>query len=97
MTRRAAALVLVLPFLVLMWSNAPQAAAQQAPADKIVGGPFTVNVGPKAATVVWVVQTGETSIGTEPGKMNKTSPVLRAETMVFPSLKAGIKPSDAYR
>ena len=89
MTRRAAALVLVLPFLVLMWSNAPQAAAQQAPADKIVGGPFTVNVGPKAATVVWVVQTGETSIGTEPGKMNKTSPVLRAETMVFPSLKAG--------
>ena len=74
MTRRIAPLLVVLPLLVLMSSEAPHAAAQQATGEKIVGGPFAVNVGPKAATVVWVVQTGETSIGTEPGKMNKTLP-----------------------
>ncbi len=89
MTRRTAPLLLILPLVILIWSVSPRATAQQASGDKIVGGPYAVNVGPKAATVVWVVQTGETSLGTQPGKLDKTSPVLHAETMVFPGLKPG--------
>ena len=88
MTRRAAPLF-VLPLLVLMCSEGPHATAQQASGEKIVGGPYAVNVGSKAATVIWVVQTGEASIGTQPGKLDRTSPVLRAHSMVFPGLKAG--------
>jgi hypothetical protein len=57
--------------------------------EKIIGGPYVVNVGPKAATVMWVVQTGEATLGTEPGKADKTAPTLRAERILFTGLKAG--------
>jgi hypothetical protein len=89
MRRRVAPLLAVLPLLVLMWSGGQHAAAQQASAEKIVGGPYAVNVGAKTATVIWIVQTGEASIGTQPGKLDKTTPVLHAESMVFPGLKPG--------
>jgi hypothetical protein len=36
--------------------------AQSAPPEKVVGGPYVVNVGPRSATVMWVVQTGEASL-----------------------------------
>ncbi len=58
-------------------------------ADKLVGGPFVVHVGPRSATVVWIVETGAASLGTEPGKAEKTVPVLRAEKVTYTGLKPG--------
>ena len=63
--------------------------AQSAPSEKVVGGPYVVNVGPRSATVMWVVQTGEASLGIEPNKADKTAPVLRAQKTAFLGLKPG--------
>jgi hypothetical protein len=38
---------------------------------------------------MWVVQTGEASLGTEPNKADKTAPVLRAQKAAFLGLKPG--------
>jgi hypothetical protein len=38
---------------------------------------------------MWVVQTGEASLGTEPNKADKTAPVLRAQKTAFLGLKPG--------
>ncbi|MBZ5609735.1 MAG: metallophosphoesterase [Acidobacteriia bacterium] len=57
--------------------------------DKLVGGPYVVNVGPRTATVVWVVQTGEVSLRPEAGTAEKTAPVLRAEKVSFTGLEPG--------
>ena len=35
--------------------------------EKVVGGPYVVNVRQRTATVEWVVQTTEVSLGKEPG------------------------------
>ncbi|HEV2690947.1 MAG TPA: hypothetical protein VGV35_20465, partial [Bryobacteraceae bacterium] len=58
-------------------------------ADKIVGGPLVVNVTPSAATVVWVVQSGEAKIWTAAGSADRTAPALRAENSSFTGLKPG--------
>jgi acid phosphatase type 7 len=57
--------------------------------EKLVGGPYVVNVGQRSATVAWVVETGQVSLGTAPGKAEKTSPVLRAEKVSFTGLEPG--------
>ena len=76
--------------LALIAGGAPRSAfAQSAPSEKVVGGPYVVNVGPRSATVMWVVQTGEASLGTEPNKADKTAPVLRAQKAAFLGLKPG--------
>jgi len=67
---------------------APPAPAQ-AVTQKIVGGPYTVSVGQRSATVMWLVQTGEASIGAEPGTADKTAPVLHVEKTSFVGLKRG--------
>jgi len=61
-------------------------------ADKVVGGPFTVHVGPRSATVAWVVESGSASLGTDPGKLDRTVPVLRAEKVTY----TGLKPNTTY-
>jgi hypothetical protein len=38
---------------------------------------------------MWLVQTGEAMLGTEPGKTEKTAPVLRAEKASFLGLRPG--------
>src|ERR1035441_8007931 len=38
---------------------------------------------------MWVVQTGQASLGTEPGKTDKTAPVLRAQRATFTGLIRG--------
>lgn len=58
-------------------------------AEKLVGGPFVVNVGPRSATLVWIVGAGEATLGTEPGKAEKTAPVLRAERVAYTGLQPG--------
>lgn len=60
--------------------------------EKLAGGPFVVNVGPRKATVAWVVQTGETKLGKTPGQLDKTAPVLRAEKVTY----AGLEPGQTY-
>jgi predicted phosphodiesterase len=64
-------------------------ALQGATPEKIVGGPYTVNVGPRSATVMWLVQTGEVSLGTSPDKTDKKEPILRAERVQYNGLTAG--------
>src|SRR6266481_9649874 len=59
------------------------------PGDKVVGGPYVVNVGSRTATVVWVVETARPSLGTEPGKSDKTAPALSVEKVSFKGLDAG--------
>jgi hypothetical protein len=61
-------------------------------ADKIIGGPYVVNVTPRSATVAWVVQTGEVTIGAAPDKVDKTVPILRTEKVTF----TGLQPGTAY-
>ena len=68
-------------------SVASQSAAPAA--DKLVGGPFVVHAGPRSATVVWIVESGSASLGTEPGKVEKTAPVLHAEKVTYTGLKPG--------
>ena len=77
----------LLTFCALLLLGCPLAA--QAPGEKIIGGPYVVNVGPRSARVMWVVQTGESSIGSEPGKPEKRVPILRAGQAMFNGLKAG--------
>ena len=66
-------------------------AAQPAAQQKVVGGPYAVNVGPQSATVMWVVQSGQGSQGSAPWKMDRTAPVLRAQKLSFTNLKPGTK------
>jgi phosphodiesterase/alkaline phosphatase D-like protein len=51
-----------------------------------------VNVGPRSATVVWLVQKGEGALGTAPGKMEKSAPIVRSESITF----AGLVPGTTY-
>ena len=67
----------------------PRAFSQTSLTERIVGGPYAVNVGPRSATVMWVVQTGEASLGTALGKTEKTAPVLRSEKVTFAGLRRG--------
>src|ERR1700739_2655253 len=65
--------------------------AQTPPSERIAGGPYVVNVGPRSATVMWVVQTGEATLGTGPDKADRAAPVLHAERTTFTGLKRGTR------
>src|SRR4051812_24190821 len=73
-------------FALLLLTIALPLAAQT---EKVIGGPYVVNVGQRSATVMWVVQTGQVTVGSEPGKVEKTIPVLRASQTVLNGLKPG--------
>jgi len=60
-------------------------------ADKIVGGPFVVNVGQSSATVVWVIESSQARLGTIPGVYTTTGPSLRVEKVGFTGLEPGKK------
>jgi hypothetical protein len=57
--------------------------------DKISGGPYAVNVGPRSATVAWVVESTRVVLGADPGKLEKSAPALRAEKVNFTGLEPG--------
>ncbi|HLJ45749.1 MAG TPA: metallophosphoesterase [Bryobacteraceae bacterium] len=57
--------------------------------DKVVGGPYVVNVTRSSATVMRVVEKGEVTVGTDPAKADKSAPVLQVEKTSFTGLKAG--------
>lgn len=71
-------------FVVVLSSLTAQPAA-----EKIVGGPYIVNDGQRTATVMWIVQTGQVTVSTEPGKPDKVVPVLHAEKTVLRGLAPG--------
>lgn len=58
-------------------------------ADKVIGGPYVVNVGPKSATVSWVVESSEVKIGTAPGQLAPVAPVLHSEHVTYNNLNPG--------
>jgi predicted MPP superfamily phosphohydrolase len=55
--------------------------------DKVVGGPMAVDVGPRTATIVWIVQDAQVSL--KGGGEERTSPVLHVEKTTFTGLKSG--------
>jgi len=57
-------------------------------ADKVVGGPMAVNVGPKEATITWVVETTDARVGKAPEKL-AGSPVLRYHKVTLTGLEPG--------
>ncbi len=64
-------------------------AALCAAADKIVGGPFVVNVEPRAATVAWVVEGNGVKLGAAPGNWTAGAASLRGERVTFTGLEPG--------
>jgi acid phosphatase type 7 len=65
------------------------ASLQACAAEKLIGGPFVVHDGPTSATVAWIVDAGEATLGTEPGKADKRAPILRAEKASYTGLQPG--------
>ncbi|HTP89181.1 MAG TPA: metallophosphoesterase [Bryobacteraceae bacterium] len=74
------------PILALLCLALAQLAGAQ---TKLAGGPYTVNVTARSATVAWIVETGHATIGAEPGKSDDTAPVLAARKVTFSRLKPG--------
>jgi acid phosphatase type 7 len=60
-------------------------------ADKVVGGPFAVNVTSRGATVVWIVESDELALHASAGAAKK-SPALRAERTEL----TGLQPNTRY-
>jgi predicted phosphodiesterase len=58
-------------------------------ADKVVGGPVAVNVGPRMATITWVVESTETRLGTAPDKLAQRTPLLQFQKVTYTGLEAG--------
>lgn len=58
-------------------------------AEKIVGGPVAVNVGPRRATITWVVETSEARLGKAPDKLERAAPGLRFQKVTYTGLEAG--------
>ncbi len=66
-------------------------AATLAAAEKIIGGPFTVNVTTRSATVVWIVQSDELILHPPGGVEGRYSPSFRVEKTTLASLQPGTK------
>jgi hypothetical protein len=58
-------------------------------ADKLAGGPYVINVGPRTATVAWIVESGQARIGATPDALDRPGPVLRVEKVSYTGLQAG--------
>ena len=73
-------------FVVLLTAAAAVAAGQ-----KIVGGPYVVNVTARTATVVWIVQSDEATIHPAAGGATKKAPSLHTEKTAFTGLQPGTR------
>src|SRR4051812_34374125 len=65
------------------------AAALGLPAERIVGGPYAINVGPKTATVAWIVESTQARLGTKPESLDRVAPALRVEKVSYTGLQPG--------
>ena len=57
--------------------------------EKLAGGPYVVNAGPRSATVMWLVEDGRASMGLEISKLDKSAPLLRSQKVTFTGLQPG--------
>lgn len=55
--------------------------------DKLAGGPYVVNTTRTSATVMWIVETGRVSAGTNPSQAEKVEPVLEPRKVNLTGLK----------
>src|SRR5947208_6942611 len=67
------------------------ASAALAVAQKSAGGPFVVNVTPKTATIVWIVESDQALLQSPTGR-TKTFPSLRVEKATM----TGLQPRTRY-
>ena len=58
-------------------------------ADEVVGGPIVVNVSARTATVVWLVNEAQSTMGESPTDQKLTSQSLRARKTIYTGLKGG--------
>ncbi|MEO8027529.1 MAG: metallophosphoesterase [Bryobacteraceae bacterium] len=58
-------------------------------AEEIVGGPAVVNVGPRTATVIWLVSDAQATLGESPTDQKLVSKAVRAQKTVYSNLKPG--------
>jgi len=80
---RKIAIVMIALFVVsIAWT-------QSLPTEEIVGGPYVVNVRQRSATVMWIVKSGQMTVGTTPDKLGTAIPMLRAEKLKMTGLKPG--------
>src|SRR6516225_6872662 len=80
---------LLAALLAIGIGSSPRAFGAPTPEEKVVGGPYVVSVGRRSATVIWLVETGQASVGLEPGKLDRTTPLLRTERIEFTGLAPG--------
>ena len=80
---------LLAALLAIGIGSSPRALGASTPEEKVVGGPYVVSVGRRSATVIWLVETGQASVGLEPGKLDRTTPLLRTERIEFTGLAPG--------
>lgn len=57
--------------------------------EKLAGGPYVVNVTGRGATVMWIVETGEAALGTDPAQLTRKAPALHAEKISYTGLQPG--------
>src|SRR5580700_9012179 len=60
-------------------------------ADKLIGGPYAVNVTTRSATVVWIVQSDELILHPPGGVEGRYSPAFRVEKTTLASLQPGTR------
>jgi 3',5'-cyclic AMP phosphodiesterase CpdA len=60
-------------------------------ADKLIGGPYAVNVTARSATVVWIVQSDELILHPPGGVEGRYSPAFRVEKTTLASLQPGTR------
>lgn len=58
-------------------------------ADTVIGGPLVVNDTGRAATIVWIVQSGEVVLKAEGSAEKRSAPALRAESVTLTGLRIG--------
>lgn len=66
-------------------------AASLPAADKLIGGPYAVNVTARSATVVWIVQSDELILHPPGGVEGRYSPAFRVEKTTLASLQPGTR------
>jgi 3',5'-cyclic AMP phosphodiesterase CpdA len=74
----------ILLLLAALWAM-PHGGAE----EKLAGGPYVVNAGERSATVGWIVETGQATVGLEPGEIEESGPVLSARKVTFTGLQPG--------
>ncbi|QOY90384.1 metallophosphoesterase family protein [Paludibaculum fermentans] len=58
-------------------------------AQEVVGGPAVVNLGPRTATVIWLVSDSQSTLGESPSGLSLSARTVQVRKTVYTGLKAG--------